>query len=122
METCSKFHVCGQVKRKWVADSGKFATVTLDIPGERGIIINLRSFKDGPIDEIRGLVPGMTIECVGNISSETVKDKKGDDIKIDGYKKYVEVLTIKKLKIDPTSKQNPPKDNGNDADDMPAGW
>ena len=127
MEIGARFEFCGMVRRKWVANSRKFGTVTIDVPGERGSdIVEGRSFSNGPIEEIDKLIPGMIIQIKGFVSTEPRKDKKGVEIMVDGYKAYHHVHTIKTLEVDPTSKQNAPsndRDPGpSDDDEVPKGW
>ena len=122
MDKESLFRVCGYVKRRWVADSGKFGTLTLEDCGEREPIINLVCFSSGPIAALRNLEPGQLVRVKGNISTAPIKDKKGEEIKIDGYKRYENLLAIQKMEVDPTSRKSSSENGGGSDDNLPAGW
>lgn len=127
--------VCGSVKRRWVSESMKYGTIDLEVPGRGQYpeIVKVRSFKDGPLEAISQLVPGTVVKVLGVIGTEMVKNKAGEPVLIDGYKHYVDVLTVKQMKVDESSiarasaaadamkKQDAP--SGVDpSDDLPPGW
>lgn len=128
----AKFLVCGKVKRKWVANSGKYATINIEVPGRAQYDdqVNVRSFDLAINQKINGLIVGSVIKVVGTIGTEAVKDKAGEPVLIDKYKHYDDVLTIKALTVDESSVQSARDagtlagkvDAANDNDDVPAGW
>jgi len=118
----TKFLVCGYVKRRWVSESGKYGTITIEDCGDRQPIVNVQCFADGPIAEIRKLEPGMLIKVSGKIGTQAIKDKKGEEIKIDGYRRYENTLTVKRIAVSPTSRKSSDENGGGSNDELPAGW
>ena len=128
----AKFLVCGKVKRAWCANSGKYATINIEVPGRAQYDdqVNVRSFDQAINQKIKTLVPGSVIKVIGTIGTEAVKDKAGEPVLIDKYKHYEDVLTIKALTVDESSVQSARDagklagavDNAPDDDDVPAGW
>lgn len=111
------FRICGVVVRRFVAQSGKAAFLTLDVVGDRGSKkIELRSFDLSIVADIGQLGAGQTVECTGTVDVEKLTNKKRDEIKIDGYAKWVPALTIRVLRIEgssrapaPSNGQQPPE-------------
>lgn len=110
-EPGSGFLICGFVVRKWVSPAGKFASLVLDVPGERGSSkIDLRCFSDGPIAEIGNLQGGMKVHVTGSVDMEVLRSKEIDtvtgkkkDVIVDGFKRWIPCLTIRKMDVEPSS-------------------
>jgi hypothetical protein len=125
MEATNRAELVGFVVRKWVSNARGFATIDLDIPNDRGSAkLRVRSFgKDGLIDQIDALKPGQKVRVICTVESECLKDKAKVEVKIDGFKKFVEVLTVRSIEVDATSVQRPALDEKPKSDDdIPAGW
>ena len=126
------FRVCGTVVRNWISPTGKFAALTLDVNrSPRGAKIEMRAFHRGSIDDIRILQPGQRVKCTGQIDWEPIKNKAREEIKIDGYQKWVAVLSILSVEVEgssrlaaPTSgeKTASPPAKSNDFDDSDPGF
>lgn len=98
------FRIVGAVVRKFVAQSGKFAAVTIDVNvPPRSRKIECRAFDAEMIDEIGQLGAGQTIEITGQIDMEKLTDKKREPVKVDGYEKWSPALTVKAIKIEGSS-------------------
>ncbi len=95
------FRVAGNVTRRFVSQSGKFAALTIDVNRHpRSVKVEMRCFDLGIIGEIEKLSSGQSVEASGQVDVEVLKAKSGEEISIDGYKKWVPVLTIKALKTE----------------------
>lgn len=106
------FEHCGYVVRKWVSDKGTFASVVLDIPGERGAAkIDYRCFADGPLDQIRNLQGGQKVVVSGSIDMECLRGKDKKDVKVDGYNKWIPCLTIRTMEVETSSAMPSADDN-----------
>jgi hypothetical protein len=127
------FRIVGFVKRKFISPTGKFASLELDVPGERGEKkLDVRAFDAVVIGDIASLADGARVTVIGRIDSEPVKYKKadsghvaGDPVMIEGYKRWVSVLTATKVTVDPSSREplaRPANDNKNPLDDDNVGW
>lgn len=107
------FRIIGAlVRAPFVAQSGKFAKLTLGVPNTRGESkIDVRAFNADVIEEIRGLGIGQTVQVTGTVDTEAVKDKKGEKVLIDGYAYWVSVLTAKAVTVEGASTRPaaPPK-------------
>jgi hypothetical protein len=98
------FRVTGAVVRKFVAQSGKVAFLTLAVPGNKGETkIDVRSFDVLVIEEIGGLGAGQTVQVTGNVDSQKLTTKAGADVMVDGYAKWVPALTVKAIKVEGSS-------------------
>ncbi len=104
-----KYTMSGEVIRKWA--KGNFARVTIKPEGgHEKAQLNFRSFgKDGHVQTIDRLVAGQRIQVEFEIESECIKDKSGTEVKVDGYNKWVEVLTARKVTVDASSKSAEPQ-------------
>lgn len=113
------FRIVGYVVRRFVPPSGKVAFLTLDVPNSKGKNnkIELRTFESDMITEVGALGDGMTVQVTGSIDVECLKDKSKKDVQIDGRAKWVPALTIKALKIEPSSVKPKVETNW---DDLPA--
>ena len=104
------FRIAGNVVRRFVSQSGKFAALTVDVNAHpRSKKIEMRCFSLDLIGEIESLTAGQNVEVTGHVDSEPVKNKKGEEVIVDGYKKYVAVLTVKALKVEGSSTRPAPK-------------
>lgn len=113
------FKIVGFVKRKFISQSGKFAKLTLDVPGPKGEKkLDVRAFDAEVIGDIAPLADGARVTVLGRVDSEPVKNKAGEKVMIDGYAQWVAALTATKVTVDPSSKKpaNKPAANplGND--------
>lgn len=111
------FRICGAVVRRFVAQSGKAAFVTIDVPGERGSKkIELRSFDRSIVADIGSLGAGQIVECTGTVDVEKLTNKQRDEVKVDGYAKWMPALTIRVLRIEGSSRApSPASQTGDDA-------
>jgi hypothetical protein len=101
------FRLCGVIYRApFVAPSGKFARLNVAAPGGRGGEMKhvVRAFDGAVIEEIRGLGIGMTVQVTGSVDNEALKNKAGEDVKVDGYTAWVSKLTARKIEVEGSSK------------------
>lgn len=84
----------GAVKRQWVANSGKFATLTLHIVEDgRQRYIEMRAFRE-QVEAVKGVEVGQVIKVKANVETETLTNKAKEKIKVDGYPVNKAVFTI----------------------------
>jgi hypothetical protein len=103
-ENKAGFCIAGNVVRRFVPQSRKCAFLTLDVNrSPKPAKIEMRTFSRDLIEEIEQLTAGQNVEVSGQIDVEPVKSKKGEEIKVDGYTKWVPSLTVKDLKVDGSS-------------------
>jgi len=106
------FRICGAVVRKFVNGKHNFASLTLDVVGApRSKKIDLRAFDEDIVHQIGQLGAGQTIEVTGSVDVETIKAKDRKEVLVDGYSKWVSVLTARSIKVEGSSVQprNEPK-------------
>lgn len=98
------FRITGAVVRKYVPPSGKCAFLTLGTPGNRGEQkTDCKTFDLLVVEEIAALGVGQTVQVTGSVESEKVKDKKGNEILVDGYAKWVPSLVVKTVAVEGAS-------------------
>lgn len=93
--------MAGNVARRFVSQTGKFAALTIDVNRHpRAVKVEMRCFDRGVITQIEELTSGQSVEACGQIDMEVLKSKGGEEVSLDGYKKWIPVLTIKSLKTE----------------------
>lgn len=113
------FRIAGSLVRKWVAQSFKVARVTVAVDHEKGTKkIDLVSFAPDVIEEIAALRDGALFEVTGRVDMEKLKDKQGNEVKIDGYAKWVPSLSVQVIKVQGASKAPAPMNRDNDNSDV----
>lgn len=114
------WRMCGAVVRKWISPTGKFASLTIGVPGNKGEIKHeVRAFSSsGLIDEINDLGVGQIVKVTGGVDREPLTDKARKEVKVDGYVVWVTKLTLKTLEIEGASRRPSP---GPDTGPAPAG-
>ncbi len=110
------FRITGAVVRTYVPASGKVAFLTLDVlNGEKSRKFDIRGFGD-VVQEIGELAKGATVEVTGTLDIEPVKTKTGEQVKVDGYSKWVPMLVARQVTTSAAaSKPKPRQDNGGQA-------
>lgn len=107
----SGFRICGAVLRKFVAQSGKVAFLTVEVARARSSVkFDMRTFSRSLIGEIEELGAGQVVEVTGAVDVEPVKDRAGKEVSIDGYSKWVPALTMKVLRVLGGAASGPPPD------------
>ncbi len=105
------FRVTGAVVRTYVPASGKVAFLTLDVlNGEKSRKFDIRGFGD-VVQEIGELAKGATVEVTGTLDIEPVKAKTGEQVKVDGYSKWVPMLVARSVTSSKAASK-PRQDNG----------
>lgn len=95
----SGFRICGTVVRTRIPESRKVAFLTLDVARPRSSVkLDMRTFDRGIIDDIAVLVAAQLVEVTGTIDIEPLKDRAGNEVKVDRYNKWFPALTIKVLR------------------------
>src|SRR5262245_3499403 len=96
MSDVASFRVTGAVVRANMATSGKAAWLTIDVlgGGERSKKLDFIAFGD-LVQEVGGLAKGSTVELIGDIDIQPVKDKAGNAVTVDGFKKWIPMLVIR---------------------------
>jgi hypothetical protein len=103
------FRLVGHVVRRWINPARSFATLVLAVPGEKGERKHdLRAFGE-MVDLVEPLGVGMTVEALGTIDVEALKNRAREDVKVDGYAVWVEKLTIRTLNVEGSSVAAPAK-------------
>lgn len=131
------FRICGCVVRRWTNQKGNFGTITLDVYVDgKGSKIDLVTFDC--VNELAALAQGALAEVTGRVGMQKLKDRQGDEVKIDGFNKWVPQLVIRTIKTESSSRapssgatssrersqqlqeQTPPNPAGDQAD--PSNW
>lgn len=98
MNDKAQFHVEGAVTRKWVASSGKMARLTIRVELEhRSPKIDCVAFDKFVIEAIEKLDERDAVIASGQITMTPVRNKKGEEIQVDGYERWVPQLVIDEL-------------------------
>lgn len=112
MDHGTGFRIAGIVERVFAAQSGKFAKVTVSCPDAKGKLqkIDVVAFSDS-FQQLANLGQGEEVTITGNVGMEKLTDKQRNEIKIDGYAKWVPMLVAKACKAE---KPAAPVDTAND--------
>lgn len=115
----ARFSIEGQVTRVWASESGKFAklSVASNVDGKRRII-ELRGFSD-TARIIGGLKEGANVVVTGDVEMNPLKDKTKQDVKVDGFNKWIVELTAREVKRAAGSKAPPAQALPEPSDDLP---
>jgi hypothetical protein len=122
IEEKARWTITGAVVRKWVANSGKFATATIEVGGPRVRKIKVRGFRE-VVEEFGKLGEGEVITLVGEIEPSGLTNKAKEYVKVDGYGVDMNELTVTSIKrydtnrtVEPprTKKENPPPPGSDD--------
>lgn len=99
MQDHARFSITGTVTRVWVADSGKFGTLSVSVPVGDGKTrkIDMRAFS-AVTPSLQELSPGMRVNVVGDVEMNPLKDKQKNDVKVDNFTKWVVELTAREVK------------------------
>lgn len=104
-EEGSGFRVVGFVVRKYVADSGKFARVTVDVnQSPHPAKLDFRTFDPTMVADVGALKAGQKVQVRGRIESEKLKDKNKVEIMKDGYVYWATVLTLTSVEVEGSSR------------------
>ena len=101
MDHGTGFRIAGIVDRVFAAQSGKFAKVTVSAPDSKGKLqkIDVVAFSDS-FQQLANLGQGEEVTITGNISMEKLKDKQGNEVKVDSYAKWSPMLVAKAVKVE----------------------
>jgi hypothetical protein len=124
----SGFRIAGYVVRRWVAPSGKYSTLVLDVTVDsRSKKIDLRGFSDVAAD-VGFLTVGQAVTVTGAVDMEKLTSKSKEPVKVDGYEVWKPALTIRKIVVEASSTapgsdplNRAPAGQSNDNDDV-ANW
>ncbi len=113
MQDKSTFEVIGAVVRKYVAPSGKFASLKVET-STNGFksLHDLKTFDGTVCRQIETVGIGEMVRVMGELGTEQLKNKAKDGIELDGYKVYVAVLKV--TKIEPVTEKATQKDAADD--------
>lgn len=102
------FREKGNVVRKFVAQSGKFASLVLDVPNERGSSkLDFVSFDC--VDDIKDMEVGSEVAVEGRIGMNKLTSKNKEPVMVDGFNKWVPQLVVTKILGVPAAKKARPK-------------
>jgi len=123
IETGAGFRIVGAVVRKYVGPTGKFASLVLSTPGRSGgeAKHDLVAFDAEVIDQIHQLPLAAAVQVTGNIDNTKLVDKQRNDIKVDGFVKWIPRLVIKKVTTvgPPPKNMTAPAESGDPDDSLP---
>lgn len=97
------FRVVGCVSRVFIADSGKFAKVSVDVrQSPHAAKVEFKIFDRSVIGEIWQLriQKGTLVQVRGKIESEKLTDKSRAPIKVDGYEVWMPALRPSSIEIE----------------------
>jgi hypothetical protein len=102
------FRVTGVVTRAKVF-SPKFAVMTVEVPNGRGgqKKVDMRAFSDA-IDQVQDVGQGQVVQVTGTVDMEKLTSKDRNEVKVDGFAKWVPALTIRKVEVEPSSAKPKP--------------
>ncbi len=114
----SVFEIIGAVVRKYVAPSGKFASLKVET-STNGFksLHDLKTFDGTVCRQIETVGVGEMVKVTGELGSEVLKNKAKEPIEMDGYKVYV--ASLKVTNIAPVTEKAEPKKNPDADDDIP---
>lgn len=99
----SGFRIAGYVVRRWVAPSGKYSTLVLDVTVDgRSKKLELRGFSDMAPD-VGFLTVGQAVTVTGSVDMEKLTAKDKTPVKVDGYEVWKPALTIRKITVEASS-------------------
>lgn len=114
----------GTVVRKFVAQSGKFGSLTLDVAGERGSTkLDIVTFDC--VDDFAELQPGAAVVITGRLGMNKITSKNKEPIMVDGFAKWVPQLIATKVEVGlgqakkPAREKAPPAVQAEDNSDIP---
>lgn len=125
MRNKAEFHVEGTVQRKWVGD--KVARLTIRVELEhRNPKIDCVAFERPLIEAIERLDDRDEVIVSGDITMTPVRNKKGENLRVDGYERWVPQLVVTAINGEFDEKvAHEEQENGdagekpNDNDDIP---
>lgn len=93
MDDCAKFRITGAVLDKWVSPSGKFARLKVEtsINGKRAKH-TIKVFDHDCVRVVDTCGNGEMITVEGSVGQEILKDRAGQDVKVDGYSVWQTML------------------------------
>src|SRR5258707_7116872 len=98
------FRETGFVVRRWVATSGKFATLVLDVENDgRHSKVDFVTFD--AVRDFDQLTIGREVTVEGRIGMTKLTTKAREDVIIDNYPKYVPQLIVMDVSVAATSKK-----------------
>lgn len=102
-DDCAKFKITGAVLDKFVAQSGKFAKLRVEtsINGKRAKHV-IKVFDHDCVRVVDTCGNGEMITVEGSVGQETLKDRAGQEVKVDGYSVWQTMLVALSI-ISPTS-------------------
>jgi hypothetical protein len=97
----ARFKIVGAVSKHWINAKGNFGTCDIEVQDGKykSIFRRCKAFSD-VIDAFREIGIGEVIEVVGNLGNEKLTNKAREDVKVDGFNVWVNVLTITSIKRD----------------------
>jgi hypothetical protein len=104
------FRIVGCVKRVFVADSGKFAKLTVDVQANaHAKTLELKCFDRSVIGDIRALRQGQRVQVRGKVESEKVTDRARNEVKVDGYALWIPALRPTSVEVEGSSRAPAPR-------------
>lgn len=88
----------GTVVRRFVAQSGKFGSLTLDVPSERGSSkLDIVTFDC--VEDFAELQAGTSVVITGRINMNKLTSKNKEPVIVDGFQKWVPQLIATKVEV-----------------------
>lgn len=98
------FTICGVVVRKYAANTGGFASLTIESTRDRKTVKHdCKAFDRAIVEAINGLGAGMTVELTGSVGVEKLTNKDKSVVKRDGYDAWVPMLIVTEVKVEGSS-------------------
>jgi hypothetical protein len=104
------FRICGHVVRKYVSPTGKFASLVIATPNQRGgeTKHDVRAFDLPVVEQIHELGVGQIVQVTGGIDNEKLTNKAKEEVKVDGFNVWLTKLTIRAITVEGSSKAPAP--------------
>ncbi len=118
MQDKSTFEVIGAVVRKYVAPSGKFASLKVET-STNGFksLHDLKTFDGTVCRQIETVGVGEMVRVTGELGTEQLKTKAKEPVIVDDYKVYV--ASLKVTSISPVTENAGVKKAAEDDDQVP---
>lgn len=83
----------GVVKKKFISKSGRFAILPLEVAGEYPCYIDIKCFG-ASVEMAASANKGSFVTATCELGIELVKNKLGEPVMVDGYKKYYPAFSL----------------------------
>jgi len=119
----TKFRIVGSIKNKYCAPSGKFGRLSIEtsINGRRATN-DVKFFDGNLIRQIETCGAGEFVRVEGRLGSESLKDKEGNAVQVNGRAVWMTTLVGDKIESATPAGRAKPKKQAPPVDDNMPDW